>query len=127
MFRISSDTNILGSGEITRILLPPRFFLEHFGNPIERDKYEVSGQYFFTNESGDFFFVYDWKSTTLYHGKDSGFPTPEEFWKQQSLEQLHIGGKQDANPKDFMGWLTDEYLIFRDTKDTDGLINVFWP
>ena len=128
MFKLDPYARIIETGSITKILLPPKFFLDHFGNPISDDNYKVSGQYIFTNEKDDLFVVYDWKATTLYQGKDSGAWTPEEFWGSYCINDFHIGGRSNANPKDFIKWLVDEYLNFcHDEQEKTGKFNIFWP
>lgn len=128
MFTLTPYTQIIGTTAITKILLPPKFFLDHFGTPQTDDNYKVSGQYIFTNEKGELFVIYDWKATTLYHGENSGVSTPEKFWKSYKLEDFLIGGRHNSNPKDFIKWLVDEYLNFLDTEQNrNGNINVFWP
>ena len=109
MFELNPDADISSTTRITKVLFPPKFFFEHFGKPLADDKHGISGRYIFTNEEGAIFTIYDPKAATLHHGKNSDYLTPKEFWQGQLLEELYIGGMEDANPKDFISWLADEY------------------
>lgn len=124
MFELNQHANILGTGGITGIELPPVFFTEIFGEPFSDDGYKVSGRYTFVNSDAELFVVYDWKATTLYHGENSGAWTPEEYWHNEEFEELHIGGKEGSNPCKFITWLINQYEQFRSRNGENGLINV---
>jgi hypothetical protein len=71
-----------------------------FGPPIGADDCKVSGEWVFTDEDGNVFTLYDWKSTSPY---DSYLPTVEEFRRKRKPVTFNIGGHTYAT--DFLFWL----------------------
>ena len=84
---------------------------ELFGRATDSDGYKISRRHVFTSDRGDVFTVYDWKQTTLYRGRDSGAPTPDEFWRSREPKFLRIGGRSGANPRRFLKWLQAQYEL----------------
>lgn len=66
-----------------------------FGPPLESDGYKISGEWLFTDKSGNVATVYDWKETSLY---DSDYPTVEEL-RSQPVVEWHIGARDQANAR----------------------------
>ena len=102
-FRLDPKANITGTHLVGYIEAQPFVLVAVFGKPHESDGYKVSGEYVFSNDRGEVFTLYDWKSTSLYFGP--GAPTPEEFWESDVVHELNIGGKTDA--KEFIEWFVE--------------------
>ena len=83
--------------------LVPARLVEMFGAPDDGDNYKTSGEYTFTNNQGDTFHLYDWKSTELYEG---GLQEVDELWSDQTLFEFNVGGQSNANA--FIAWITKE-------------------
>lgn len=105
---IPETKNLSAEGLIT-IELIPIVLIETFGKPGDCDGYKVSGIYRFANAQGDIFTIYDWKTTTLYHGEDSSCLPPEEFWREEELHDFNIGGNNEKLISAFVDWLFDEF------------------
>jgi len=91
--------NLLGYIELS-----PLSLIEKFGAPCESDGFKVSGE--FTFQLGDdIFYVYDWKSTSLY---DEDYPSPSELWNTKGLYEFHIGGVDGKNLEKFKAALLKE-------------------
>ena len=87
--------------------------MSRFGQPAECDGYKVSGIYTFTDDLGNVYTVYDWKSTTLYNdqeldGKEVTLPTPDEFWANDHFADFSIGGHDACDVEAFSNWLAVE-------------------
>jgi len=108
MFRLSENVGTSHICGLTVVDLVPSDLVERFGKPREGDGYKVSGMFFFTNDTGDVFTIYDWKVTTLYCGEDSMCPTPDEFWQDWDLHTFQIGGNNAKKLSLFMRWLAEE-------------------
>jgi hypothetical protein len=94
---------------ISEIDLQPADLVFRFGPPPEDDGYKSSGCFAFTDEENNVFTVYDYKWTTLYHGKRSEFPSPKEFWTWNVPIQFSIGGRTNCGNVDaFKEWLVTE-------------------
>ena len=96
-------------GSLTTLELIPTDLVDMFGKPCEGDGCKVSGVFIFTNGKGDVFTIYDWKTTTLYHGEDSECLTPEEFWQEYELYTFNIGGNNKKLISAFLKWLSNEF------------------
>lgn len=120
VFRLDPGAGIDGTHYVDQVNIPPRFLVERFGPPAEVDGYKVSGRYTFVGDAGEVFTLYDWKGTTLYHGDESGAPTPAEFWGNRNPETLYIGGRGEENRSGrnpaataFKEWLLERYRGYR--------------
>lgn len=113
-FRLDPDAPVSGTGALTILTCPPVCLVELFGKPAEADGHKVSGEYRFTNDSGDVFTVHDWKATTLFWGTGPGVPTPEEFWEGEEPVDLWIGGRAGSNPSAFTEWLIQAHERYED-------------
>ncbi|MEE4357085.1 MAG: hypothetical protein V2I97_11505 [Desulfococcaceae bacterium] len=103
MFRLATSISTSGTSLRVIIRLRPSDLLRIFGPPEPGDHYQVSGCYTFTDQHGEVFTVYESRSTTLYwHDTGENFPTPEEFWNSNELEEMGIGGRTDAS--EFIKW-----------------------
>jgi len=103
MFRLASSVSTAGTSLRVIIRLCPSALVKIFGPPEPGDNYQVSGCYTFTDEHGDVFTVYECRATTLYwRNTGDNFPTPEEFWNSNELEEMGIGGRTDA--AEFTKW-----------------------
>ncbi len=111
MYKLNPEVDTSGTDGLTLFEFPPVGLVELFGEACDSDGYKVSRKHVFTSDRGDVFTVYDWKQTTLYRGKDSGAPTPEEFWHSRELKFLRIGGRAGSNPRPFVKWLQGEYEL----------------
>ena len=111
MFKLDLNADTNETNQLKMFEFPPAALVEMFGKPLESDSCKVSGEYVFTNEKAEVFTVYDWKQTTLYHGEDSGAPTPEEFWDSEEPELLNIGGHSRSNPNRLLKWLLGKYEL----------------
>ena len=125
MFHLTPSADISDTAYVDSILLPPAFLVARFGSPGRADNYKVSGQYTFTNRAGNVFTLYDWKSTSLYLGREDGAPTPEELWADEQPRVLNIGGSGEENDDGlnlpataFREWLLEQYRGYH-----SGLVN----
>lgn len=105
-FKIDPSASVYGTAKVAALECPPDLLVERFGEPLEADGYKVSGEFVFSNESGDVFTIHDWKATTLYYGEESDAPTPEEFWSSDEVWLFTIGGRGEAG--DFVKWLVED-------------------
>lgn len=105
MYKLSPEADISGTEDLTMSEFPPICLTERFGKAPYTDGHKVSGEHIFTSDRGDVFTVHDWKQTTLFHGEDSGAPTPEEFWHSKELKFLRIAGRAGGNANPFIKWL----------------------
>ena len=111
MFNIDLDANInmtCYKGEF-KATFPQ--MVERFGKGIEGD-YKISMEWVFTDDAGNVFTVYDWKSTRLYA---DNYPAPEQLWKSDESYNFHVGGHGRAD--DFIGWITEQ-LSLEDQQET---------
>ena len=74
----------------------PRKLMAYLGSTELTDHYKVSQEYKLVspphsalgNPNWAEVDIYDWKSTCLY---DSEYPTPETYWRQTEISDLHLG------------------------------------
>lgn len=111
MYKLNPEVDTSGTDGLTMFEFPPVGLVELFGEVSDSDGYKVSRKHVFSSDRGDIFTVYDWKQTTLYRGKNSGAPTPEEFWHSRELKFLRIGGLTGSNPRPFLKWLLGRYEL----------------
>jgi len=111
MYKLNPEVDTNGTDGLTLFEFPPVGLVELFGEVADSDGYKVSRKHVFTNDRGEVFTVYDWKQTTLYRGKNSGAPTPEEFWDTRELKFLRVGGRAGSNPRPFLKWLLGQYEL----------------
>jgi hypothetical protein len=88
----------------------PAKLIDVFGEPEEGDGCKVSGEYYFQDveDPKKIFYVYDWKSTTLY---DPEAWRPSELWGMTSDYDFHIGGQSTEGLEDFKNWLNKKLEI----------------
>jgi hypothetical protein len=113
MFRLDPKADIDRTHYLGEILLAPRRLIDRFGSPQPCDGYKVSGSYKFKDIAGRVYTLYDWKATSLYSDGDSQdqwarLPTPEEFWANDSVHELMIGGREGTDIETFQAWLIHE-------------------
>ena len=111
MYKLNPQVDSSGTDGLMMFEFPPVGLVELFGETSDSDGYKVSRKHVFTSDRGDIFTVYDWKQTTLYRGKGSGAPTPEEFWHSRELKFLRIGGRVGSDPRPFVKWLQGQYEL----------------
>lgn len=68
------------------ISVKPKDLIAIFGSSFESDGYKVTCEWFFEDDEGNVFTLYDYKESSLY---DKGLPSPDEL-KNQVIE-FHIG------------------------------------
>lgn len=78
--------------------VPPKTLMAVLGSSEQTDHYKVSQEFSFISppQDEDELFeddwktinLYDWKSTCLY---DPEYPTPEMYWSQTEIVDLHLG------------------------------------
>ena len=124
MFRTDPSLSIAGTSLIREVMLAPAFLVQRFGPPGPSDPYKCTGSYTFTamNRTGGDgdgpFTVYEYKSTTAYHGEDADVPTPEAFWRSRDEHRFSIGGRaeeDDGSADVFIQWLLSKYERWRRT------------
>ena len=106
-FRLDPTASVNGTSGLTRMQCLPVELVEMFGKPRDGDGHKVSGEYVFTNDDREVFAVYDWKQTSLYFGRRSGCPSPEEFWTNDEFVFLSVGGRRGSDVDRFLTWLVD--------------------
>jgi hypothetical protein len=111
MYKLNPHVDTSGTDGLTLFEFPPAGLVELFGQAADSDGYKVSRKHVFTSNRGDVFTVYDWKQTTLYRGRDSGAPTPDEFWRSREPTFLRVGGRSGSNPRPFLKWLQGQYEL----------------
>lgn len=102
MFKLNENANINGTSLKGYVITRFEWMVERFGPPLDGDGYKSSGEWYFSDDKGNAFTVYDWKMTDLY---DSGLMSVKEF-RQLDEYKFHIGGNADAT--DFIDWLKGE-------------------
>ena len=105
MFKLNTDIKPRVVSQLARLKCPPIYLVELFGEPGRGDGCNTSGEYTFTNDSGDFFIVHDFEATTIYWGQKWRVPTPEKFWHSKKPKVLYINGRVHGNPRPFIEWL----------------------
>ena len=103
MYKLNPHVDTSGTDGLTLFEFPPAGLVELFGQAADSDGYKVSRKHVFT--------VYDWKQTTLYRGRDSGAPTPDEFWRSREPTFLRVGGRSGSNPRPFLKWLQGQHEL----------------
>ena len=105
MFKLNADIKPNIVSRLVKLKCPPIYLVELFGEPRQGDRYHTSGEYTFTNDSGDFFIVHDYDATTTYWKRKWKVPTPEKFWHSKKPKVLYINGRVHGNPRPFVEWL----------------------
>jgi hypothetical protein len=78
--------------------------IKAFGNPLGSDGHKISGEWFFTDEDGGVFTIYDWKATDLY---DKNLPSVDQFREYPAYE-FNIGGHSQKNVEEFKAWVKEQ-------------------
>jgi hypothetical protein len=102
MFKVDHNANVNGTSLKGHITCEYAYIVKKFGQPLDGDDYKVSGEWHFTDDKGNAFTLYDWKSTELY---DSGLPSVEQF-RAKKQATFNVGASVDAT--DFIDWLKTE-------------------
>jgi hypothetical protein len=104
MFKLSQEADAVGTSLACCVNIAPAKLVKLFGKPQEMDGYKVSGEYLFTDDAGNVFTVYDWKSTSLY---SSEYMKPSKLWAMTEPWEIHIGAA-GGDWKAFRDWLLVE-------------------
>jgi hypothetical protein len=104
MFKLNQDASANGTSLQGYVDIAPATLVKVFGEPNESDGYKVSGEYVFTDDKGNVFTLYDWKSTTLY---DPEYMRPSDLWAMTEPWEIHIGGA-GGDWEAFREWLLKE-------------------
>ena len=67
---------------------------------VSGDLHKTSREWYFSDEDGNVFTIYDWRATNLY---GEGLPRPKDFWAQEFVEVI-VGGKGNLLSSDFLEW-----------------------
>lgn len=96
MFRLDQKLIPNGSYLIDYITLAPNALVRTFGHGMNGDK--TSGEYYFIDDDGAIFTLYDWCSE---------YGAPSGFWESDYPEEFHIGGLNvtDMKLQQFKDWL----------------------
>lgn len=113
VFKIGQPSDSGGTSFLGETKLPPAFLMMRFGKHDGGDGIRSSGGWTFVGDAGEVFTVYEWRSTTLSNGRESGSPTIREFWSSWSGAKLHIGGFPNSDWVAFRRWLQAQYREFR--------------
>ena len=77
------------------VSVPPKTLMAVLGSSELTDHFKVSQEFTLVSPPEDdeeedwkTINIYDWKSTCLY---DSEYPTPETYWRQTEISDLHLG------------------------------------
>ena len=103
-YKLNPDADINGTHLIGRIETRFAFLEKAFGNPLESDGYKTSGEWFFTDEDGGVFTIYDWKATDLY---DKDLPSVDVF-RDYPFYEFNIGGHSQKNVEEFKAWVKEQ-------------------
>jgi hypothetical protein len=104
MFKLSSSADTIGTTIMGEVEVPPFLVVQRFGQPSTRDGDKVSGEFVFVDHADEPFIVHDWKSTSQW---DERFPTPEEFWTSEEMEELCISTR-DSDVAVFRQWFLEQ-------------------
>lgn len=85
------------------VRVPPAALRAVFGEPDAgpADR-KTTGEYWFQDDSGGTFSLYDYKQTSAY---DAILRTPEEFWNDEKAVEIHVGANAEADLGAFLAWL----------------------
>ncbi len=111
MYKLDQDANISMTSYKGSFFATFPQMIKKFGEGRKGD-YKVSMEWSFTNDDGNVFTVYDWKSTTLYA---ENCPSPEDLWSLDEPYEFHVGAHGRVD--DFVGWISNE-LELEDTRET---------
>lgn len=98
-FKVDFDADINGTSLKGHVTANYNKLVKLFGEPMESDGYKVSGEWVFTDDDGNVFTLYDWKSTELY---DDELPSVKQF-RRQTEATFNVGGRSYAG--DFIEFL----------------------